>query len=451
MAPAPVSSGMPPIPETGAAPLRDSARGLLDGRSAPQFGAMERNVGVLMEALRDEGPDGVRRALLAMGRPAARDVAARLAGDKVLSFETMTPRQKVDLITARVLRRWSQALGDDPAAVQARELSDAIEAEAFPEAPPLDIERARAFGAKAPDKPKVAHPVHAELKLPLEKDGTVLMFRGDDPARPPKGKFGGRIFTTDLVRALRNAPAGDVMVVRVTPEELAQVDPRKTTVRGRPAVKPDESTFTLSEALAGRARAFKDEPEMRARAAQAARGGLRDAGLKDLAGKTLQRATKRAAGAILKGLEAGIKDTVAHPKEAKLKLVLEDDGTVLMFQGRTAGKTPGPVGARVFTTDVERALRDSPEGDIRVVRVPKEQLKDADPRLTGGKIAAGEKVFVLSEELAGLAERMEGVPDMLRQAVREALDKAPEAALMRSMDDVEMLLRMREVIEECKL
>lgn len=222
----------------------------LEGRPVPEAHGFGAGVGDILRALKTGGTKAAGKAVTEMAPAKLRDAAARLAGEMGAGFEPLSPKAKAALLSARGLRRWADELGEsDPAAGGLRRMADELEASAFPPEKPVDWTRAAEFGARPADKPKIAHPNHAGLKIATEPDGTVLMFHGVNPDAKV-GRFGRRIFTTDLERALKNVGAGELRVVRLAPEELALADPRRTT-GGR--VKADEQTFVLDEAIAARA------------------------------------------------------------------------------------------------------------------------------------------------------------------------------------------------------
>lgn len=411
-------------------------------------GNFTEDVRAVAQALRINGVAGVKDLLAGMAPQRSRDVASRLAGDVVAKWDDMTERQRTALIAGRTMRRLAETTDDAERQAKLLKRADELEVIALPPDNPVDWIRAAAFGAKV-QKPKIAHPTVANLKLETEPDGTVLMYRGQPAKERGLGQYTGRIWTTDLARALRNAPTGELYVVRVKPDELAQASPSSSRA-GK--VRADETRFTLSAELAKRGKRYDADAELMAKARQAAVGGVTNPGRGDVTETVRKRADKLTAGAIFQRLSAAAdQPAVPHPAQPKMMLLQEADGHVLMFQGRNPEKTIGSTGERIYTTDVERAIRGANGGEVRVIRIPVDELEKARPRSgVNGRIDPAESVFVLDRDLAWKAELVEGAPDMLQAAVRQALELAPEAKYTRSMDDVEALIRLREVIEECK-
>lgn len=475
-----------PIEELAGIDLKLNSRGF----EKPAF--------LLMEAMRAGGVPAVQRAIGQLGPARLSDAIGRLAGDMTReATELPLPRQAM-LLGGRALRRLGDELGPGERPAQLRERLDTMAA---------DLE-ARAFAQEAGDPDLVArfrtetlaklgktirHPEFPQVELPVAADGTVALYRGV-AAGPARGRMGHLVFTTDLERALRNAKDGRLDMIRLPVARAGDLEARSGG--DRMSVPAGTDVFILPDDLAGTARTIAGEAArllpaaVRAALDETPAGRLmRDANEMKTARALLVSDVMRdfaalpeaqrvpAAGAstgtlrvlldklVAKRLEpirkaAGERkvgdprpqlggETIAHPMNDKLLLPLDADRMIRLY--RVSPKTGEQVS---FTTDLEAALKKAVRGEVEMVAVPAARVGEIEPKsfMVEGKASAGEREFFLSEGLREAMTRVDGrTARMVPAAVKAALDAAPEVSLTRSLDDAEALMRLKEIVEMCRL
>lgn len=437
----------------------------------------------------------------------------------------------------------------------------------------------------------IAHPDYPDIRMPLNADGSVTLYRGSR-----RGDGAGRMFTLDVDAARRYATLdGRVDVVHVGEDVAHLMEPRLDgngrRVPGQFAL-PDEiaasavplpseierrievgaSRAVAAEAVAKvkgdipdmsavkvlpAARSFEPAtvkildavrkgglPAVEAELAAMDRATARDAAAR-LAGAHLAswetlpdryRAPLLAAGAIrrwayaaepgdlrarllaaaddLDGMARVPQDRVPPPEPPAIptfvehpgfpdliKLKLRDDGTVRLYRGERPDRPArGAFGQRLFTTDIERALRNVREtgGILRTVDVPRERLAELDPRRSGDRreVKAGTDVFTVPDDVARAAKPVDGealelldaatraaapakraarpeaagqnalerlanavdegslshrqIVSLAQKAEAEAIAAAPDIEVRRGLDNVSALMRLKELLEACK-
>jgi hypothetical protein len=193
---------------------------------------------------------------------------------------------------------------------------------------------------------------------------------------------------------------------------------------------------------------------------------------------------------------------VSHPEHKQVRFELRDDGMVRLYRGERPDRAAkGAFGHRLFTTDLERALRNvrAEGGILRTIDVPEARLGELDPRRSGDRkvVNPGTDVFTLPEDLAAAAKSVDGealsvldaatraaapraemprratsdvdalgrldraladggditrrdILNLARKAEDEALRANPDMQVRRNLDDVSALQRLKDLMEACK-